>query len=180
MNVGTTKDEIYFVISEKDLQIIEETLGRPPRGVQKVCLRDQMGVPVVVTVDPLVDGRPFPTYYWLVHKKLIKEISKIESHSFIKYLERDVILNNTQLRDRLHKDTDRYKKQRWKALASLHEFSSIKEKYRNVLKTVGIGGIKDTTKVRCLHMHYAHYLVDGNIIGQILEEEFTLSRWTIS
>ncbi len=168
------------MISENDLRIIEESLGRTPRGVRKVCVRDKTGSPVVITVDPIVNARPFPTYYWLVHKKLVKEISKIESYSFIRYLEKDVIAKNTELQHCLRRDTNRYRQQRWQALALLQEYSSINKKYKNLLKRVGIGGIRDTTKVRCLHMHYAHYLIDDNIIGQILEEEFYLSQWISS
>ena len=164
-------------VTAKDLRMIVDSLGRPPRGCREVCCRDHRGGPVVISVDPIVDGKLFPTFYWLVHKGLLKEISRIESQSFIKYLEKNIIANNKHIKDILRRDTNRYQKQRWTALSSCHQYSKIQKKYRDILKDVGIGGIRDKTRVRCLHMHYAHYLVDSNIIGQILEEQFHLSKF---
>ena len=72
-----------------------------------------------------------------------------------------------QRRWRLMADEDR---QRIEALG----FTALFERY-------GIGGIAQWDKVRCLHMHYAHYLCAGegeakNVIGERLEQLFELRK----
>jgi len=55
-------------VSEADLAVVAEQLGRPPRGVVEVAARCVCGRPVVVRTAPrLPDGTPFPTTYYLTH-----------------------------------------------------------------------------------------------------------------
>ena len=163
-------------MTPEDYHLIEKQLGRSPRGTLDIVVRDKKKRPVVLMTDPLLDGHPFPTLYWLVHEALHKEISQIESNAFIKYLEKNIIPWEEEIQKRLLEDTREYQKQRWEALSTYYKLEDINEQYKKQLQSVGIGGLRDFTKVKCLHMHYAHYLTGQNIIGEIMEKKFHLSR----
>ena len=52
--------------SAEDLQVLEEQLGRVPRGVVGIAARCVCGKPTVVATAPrLEDGTPFPTTFYL-------------------------------------------------------------------------------------------------------------------
>lgn len=38
----------------------------------------------------------------------------------------------------------------------------------------GIGGIRDLTSIKCLHLHYAHHLVRGNTVGRLVDEHIAI------
>ena len=155
--------------------MIREALGRPPRGAVGVGARDARGRPAVVVVDPLAGGFPFPTLYWLVHPALCREIARIESTSHIKALEGQVACDEA-FQERMREETKNYREKRWALLESLHPLDSIPRAYLTSLQTVGIGGLLNPRRIRCLHMHYAHYLAQGtNAVGERLEREFSLS-----
>lgn len=49
--------------------------------------------------------------------------------------------------------------------------------FREILEKVGTGGIRDFSKVKCLHLHLADYLADvGNPVGEtvwnLIEKKF--------
>ena len=161
-------------LSPEDAWAMEEEKGFSPCGVLGVAVRDREGRPVVAIMSPLRDGRPFPTIYWLVRGPLHRKIAEIESSGLIKHLETSVIPKNPGVKGRLLKDTDRYKKKRRDLLERYGEGPC--DRYREHLEAVGIGGLQDATRIKCLHMHYAHYLAEGNIIGEILERRFGLMR----
>lgn len=163
-------------LSRKEVEFVEGALGRPPRGAIGVAARDGDGWPAVIVVDPLAQGRPFPTLYWLVHPELCREISRIESISYIKALEREVAQNN-EFQRRMEEDTRQYQEERLRLLESLHVSGHFPQSYSNSLKTTGIGGLKNPKRVRCLHMHYADYLAQGrNVVGERIERDFSLSK----
>ena len=164
-------------MTQNDYEILKEQLGRTPGGILDIPVRDLDKRPVVLMVDPLLGGRPFPTLYWLSHKTLHKEISKIESRGFIKHLEKTILPLREDIQQQLLQDTRQYQRKRWSLLASFHDLESVSGPYKKQLQTTGIGGLKDFTKIKCLHLHYAHYLAHRNIIGRIMEEEFHLSRF---
>ena len=45
-------------------------LGREPRGLEAIPVMDGDGHPRVIRVASLVDGKPFPTLFWLVDAAL--------------------------------------------------------------------------------------------------------------
>ena len=162
-------------MTPQELAQVEGLLGRPPRGAVSIAVRDAAAGAAVVTVDPLAAGAPFPTTYWLVHRNLCKEIAKIESASFIKRLERE-IAGDESLRRRLVESNVHYRSVRSRLMDSLHGPEALTGHYGQALNRVGIGGLKNFARVRCLHMHYAHFLTGGpNPVGAILEDRFGLS-----
>jgi hypothetical protein len=160
------------MISDEDYSKLEEQLGRKPRGVVKVLRYNSSGDPQVVQVAPLVEGRPFPSMYWLSCPRLHKAIAKIEQSSWIKHLENIVIPGDLELKEKLRKDHLRYQRLRWESLTPDQIDSVETPKYLESLKSTGVGGVRDFSRVRCLHMHYAHHLVEENCIGQLMDQEF--------
>jgi uncharacterized protein len=165
------------IISENEKLIIEEQLGRPPEGLQEIVYRDSKKAPVVLRVTSIVRGKPFPNMYWLSDKTLCKAIDKIESHGFVKELENLVIPFDEELKMKLKQNHLQYIEKRWSYFVKEHNLDSILPVYQDSLKEKGIGGLSKFDRVRCLHMHYAHYLVDGNSIGELLEEKFNLRQY---
>jgi uncharacterized protein len=166
-------------ITEKELLFIQEQLGRPPEGLQEIVYRDSKKRPVVLRVTSIVRGKPFPNMYWLSDKNLCKAIDKIESHGFVKELENSIIPDDETLKEMLIKNHSQYIQKRWNYFTKEHDLESILPVYQESLKTKGIGGLSKFDRVRCLHMHYAHYLVDGNSIGELLEQEFNLIQYIL-
>ena len=164
------------MISDKDYAKLKEQLGRTPRGAVKVLRYSQKGEPQVVQVSPLVEGKPFPSLYWLSCPRLHKAIAKIEQSSWIKHLENVIIPGDPSLKEKLKEDHLRYQKLRWETLGP-EQIESVEEKYLNSLKKTGIGGVRDFSRVRCLHMHYAHHLVEKNCIGELMDQEFGVHRY---
>lgn len=162
-------------VSEEDRRSVEALLGRPARGLAGIARRDARGRPAVLVVDPLADGgRPFPTLYWLVHGGLCREIAALESAGMVGTIEAEVA-RDPGLRGRLLADTEGYRRRRWGLLASLHDLPRVDPRYRRRLRSTGIGGIGEAGRIKCLHLHYAHHLACGNVVGALLEERFGLA-----
>ena len=53
----------------------------------------------------------------------------------------------------------------------LEELKEKNEGQYRVIKESGVGGIMDFSGIKCLHTHYAHYLVDSNNpVGELVEQ----------
>jgi uncharacterized protein len=164
-------------ITEQEILFIQNQLGRPPEGLKEIVYRCSNNNPVVLRVTSMVRGKPFPNMYWLSDKNLCKAIDKIESHGFVKELENIIIPENDELRDKLVHNHKQYIDKRWNYFLAEHDHENILPVYLESLKSKGIGGLSKFERVRCLHMHYAHYLVDGNAVGELIEEKFNLKQY---
>ncbi|SDJ22293.1 DUF501 domain-containing protein [Billgrantia gudaonensis] len=158
----------------RQLAIIAEQLGRTPRGIEAVAAMDGMGTPLVLRMAPIVDGKPFPTLYWLCDTRLKIELSRIEADGVIKRLE-------NRLRDdpdflaayyESHRD---YVATRWRCMSDAQRAEIARLGYETVLTQRGIGGIGNWGQVRCLHTQYAHHLCGNNVIGRWLDAEFEVA-----
>ena len=66
--------------SAEDLQVLEEQLGRVPRGVVGIAARCVCGKPTVVATAPrLEDGTPFPTTFYLTSPGAVRACSTLEA-----------------------------------------------------------------------------------------------------
>lgn len=66
--------------TEADFAILQDHLGRIPRGVVGIAARSVSGEPLVVATAPrLEDGAPFPTTYYLTHPAYVAECSRLEA-----------------------------------------------------------------------------------------------------
>lgn len=66
--------------TEADFAVLEDQLGRIPRGVVGIAARSTAGEPLVVATAPrLEDGTPFPTTFYLTHPAYVAECSRLEA-----------------------------------------------------------------------------------------------------
>ncbi len=132
--------------SQQEVSEVEALLGRKPQGQFEVVLRSEAGVPMVLANDPLLDdGRPMPTRYWLVDKNLVRAIGRIESTGGVNQAEAAVDPKELQAcHDQHNKLRD----------------ALLPEGYVGPTPTGGVGGTR--VGVKCLHAHYANYLVGAD------------------
>lgn len=158
-------------IAEPVLRLIEERLGRRPRGLRAVAVSDASGAPMVIRVASLVDGQPFPTLFWLIDPDLNLRIDRAEAAGLIATLQQRVA-GDSDLRRAMAEDH--------RAHIALR-LSYIPAGERRVLEQRGlwaavaergIGGIADFTRIRCLHTWYAAHLVVPNSIGRALDHHW--------
>jgi hypothetical protein len=155
------------IISQEDLIIIKKQLGRGVSNVLNIEKRCIYGYPQVIKSFPLKDGKPFPTLYWLTCPYLVEEVSKLEAQQKITEIEK-IIQNDPVLRQQMiHAHKEEIKK-RMKLLGE--KINSLSENMIKKLKETGIGGIEDFSTIKCLHLHYASYLVgENNPTGEIVD-----------
>lgn len=167
-----------MIINEQQLKIISDQLGRTPRGIVRIAASNK-NTPLVLQMRSIVDQQPFPTLYWLSSKSLNKAIGQIEGQGWVKYIEARID-DDAELRASLLKDQQRYVDQRWRLMHTDDRAYIEARGFTELFNNYGIGGITEWTKVRCLHMHYAHHLVETNTIGSLLDEAFSLQSLTIN
>jgi len=129
-----------------DLEAVTALLGRPPRGVFDVVVRDEAGAPVVIRNAPLLDdGTPMPTRYWLVGRRERGAVGALEAAGGVRMAEAAVepaALAETHAR---------YAAEREAALPPGHA---------GARPSGGVGGTR--TGVKCLHAHVAYWLAGGD------------------
>lgn len=166
-------------LTEQQYQIIEQQLGRKPRGIVRIAAETATGIPLVLQMRSWLDGEPFPTLYWLCSKDLHKAINQIETRGGVKLLEQE-ILEDDDLRERLIADQTRYRDKRFTEMLSEDKQAIAEHQFTELFESFGIGGIRTWDKIRCLHMHYAHHLAEGNVIGELLDQRYQLNELLIN
>ncbi|QTP53571.1 DUF501 domain-containing protein [Billgrantia sulfidoxydans] len=156
------------------LSIIAEQLGRAPRGIEAVAATDGEGTPLVLRMAPIVDGKPFPTLYWLCSERLKVAISRIEASGVIKQLEAR-LRDDADFLAAYHASHRDYVETRWRNMSPAQRSEVERLGYEAVLRERGVGGIANWDQVRCLHTQYAHHLCGSNVIGQWLDAEFAVA-----
>ncbi len=138
-----------------DITVVTRLIGRSPMGAFEVVVRRVDGSPVVLENEPLLEsGRPMPTRYWLADRALNKAIGQLESVGGVKQAEAAVGLPAIRIAH------DAYAAERDALIPLEHE---------GPRPSAGVGGTREG--VKCLHAHYANYLVNGNDpVGQWVHE----------
>ena len=166
-------------LTEQQYLTIEQQLGRQPRGIVRIAAATNSGTPLVLQMRSWLDGEPFPTLYWLCSKDLHKAINQIETSGGVKLLEQEVLADE-HLRARLIADQTRYRDKRFSQMCDEDKKAIAEHGFTELFESFGIGGIRTWDKIRCLHMHYAHHLVEGNVIGEILDQRYQLNELLIN
>ena len=131
---------------DDDVEAVTALLGRRPEGRFEVVVRDGDGVPVVIRNHPLLDdGRPMPTRFWLVGEDLRSRVGTLESGGGVRAAEE--ACEPAELAD-AHR---RYAEERDAAIPGDHVGHR---------PSGGVGGTRQG--VKCLHAHYAWFLVGGD------------------
>jgi len=154
-------------VSLKDKRIIEKQLGRIPRGLLGIECRCRYGYPQVVTVYPLIEGKPFPTIFWLTCPFLTKAIDHLEAEGWIKRMEAK-LRKDKGLALRLWEAHKAYITERQRLLSPQDRAFLEEAEMLNSLLEKGIGGTADFSRVKCLHLHVAHALARENPIGELI------------
>ena len=153
------------MISEIDLEIVSEQLGRPARSMLEVSARCACGNPVVVKTKPrLEDGTPFPTLYYLTHPLATASMSRLESAGLM-----------AQWGEQLETDEDlagQYLAAHESYLEQRDEVEVVDE-----IGKISAGGMP--TRVKCLHALAAHSLAVGPGINPIGDWAVENSEWKI-
>lgn len=157
--------------SDAQLDIITQQLGRTPRGLQAVSAEDRHGTPLALRVAPLVEGKPFPTLYWLCSRELTIALSHLEAEGVIKRLEAH-LKDNEALREAYRQSHEAYVQRRWAVMTPQERDEIERLGFTKALTERGVGGISNWQQIRCLHTQYAHHISDHNAIGAWVDEHY--------
>jgi hypothetical protein len=122
----------------------------------------------VIQVASLVDAKPFPTFAWLVDRKLNYEIDQLEAAGVIADYQATVD-GSKELQASLAEDHQNYINRRKQLMTLLQREELESLGYMTTLDKRGIGGIENFTRVRCLHTYYAAHLIQPNTIGAMVD-----------
>lgn len=157
-------------VTLEDKRIIAAQLGRTARGLLRVERRCPYGYPQVILVYPLIEGKPFPTTFWLTCPFLAEEIDHLEEAGWIKRME-TFLREDTRLNARLQRAHRVYIEERLNLLSTEDRRFLDHSGMSASLLDKGIGGIGDFSRIKCLHLHVAHALARENPIGEIILKE---------
>lgn len=144
----------------EDLLAIKKQIGRSPKGISRVVRRCKHGYPALIESRPVIDGKPFPTLYWMTCPFLVKAVSRLEALGWISNLE-ELIAKDSVFRERYLKAHKEIQDKRAKLTND--------ENIRAILSKVGSGGIRDLRRVKCLHLHLSDFLAGiDNPVGEIV------------
>ena len=129
-----------------DVAAVTDLLGRPPAGPFEVVVRDALGEPVVIRNPPyLDDGTPMPTRYWLVGRKAVRLVSRLEGQGGVR---------------RATDAVDPIELAAAHARYAAERDAELPPGHRGPRPSGGVGGT--ARGVKCLHAHYAWHLAGGD------------------
>jgi len=151
-------------VSDADLVVLREQLGRPARGVVGIAARCVCGNPTVVATAPrLPDGTPFPTFYYLTHPAATAAMSVLEADHVMREFN-DALADDEDLRAhyaRAHADY----------IADRARFGEVDE-----IAGISAGGMP--TRVKCLHAVLGHTLAAGPGVNPIGDTALARGSWS--
>jgi hypothetical protein len=143
---------------DDDVARVRALLGREPQGAFEVVVRDEDGDPVVIRNAPFLDdGTPMPTRYWLVGRREVLAVSRLEAAGGVQAAEADI-------------DPA--------AVADAHaryaaERDALVPDHAAVAPSGGVGGTRQG--IKCLHAHYAWFLAGGDDpVGRWVERQLAV------
>lgn len=153
------------ILSEEDIKIVARQIGRIPKNIIRIVRRCSCGFPVVIESHSVLEGKPFPTVYWLTCPYLRYQISKLESNGGVKRFE--TLLSESLELYAKHVEAHLKASERAIELARNASCSVIER-----LSRCGMGGIADFKHVKCLHMHVAYHIGGiKNPVGEMVLSE---------
>lgn len=154
----------YPPVTDADLTVLREQLGRPARGVVGVAARCACGNPTVAATAPrLDDGTPFPTFYYLTHPAATAAMSTLEAGQVMRQFT-DELADDDDLRAAYQRAHDAY-------LADRAPYGDVAE-----IEGISAGGMP--TRIKCLHAVLAHTLAAGPGVNPFGDRALALSSWS--
>ncbi|MGZ0710384.1 DUF501 domain-containing protein (plasmid) [Coraliomargarita sp. W4R53] len=154
----------FAPVSDADLEVLHQQLGRPARGVLGVAARCVCGNPTVVaTVPRLPDGTPFPTFYYLTHPGATIAMSMLEADHVMKDLTDELAADDVLSASYLSAHNA--------YLADRAQFGEVEE-----IDGISAGGMP--MRVKCLHALAGHALAAGRGVNPIGDRALDMSIWS--
>src|SRR5207253_10703532 len=120
--------------------------GRDPQGGFEVVARHGDGSPLVIRNDPLLtDGTPMPTRYWLVGEPERTWVGRLEGAGGVDRAEAEVDPGDLAAAHERH---------------AAERDAALPRGWTGPVASGGVGGTR--VGVKCLHAHYAWWLVGGD------------------
>jgi hypothetical protein len=153
----------FSPVSDADLAVMRDQLGRPARGVVGVAARCVCGNPTVAATSPrLPDGTPFPTFYYLTHPAATAAMSMLEADHVMPVLADGLADEDVAA-----------------AYAAAHEaYLRDRAAFGEVAEIQGISAGGMPTRVKCLHALAAHSLAAGPGVNPIGDRALAMSTWS--
>lgn len=147
-------------VTEADIAVIAEQLGRQPRALRAVAARCPSGHPAVIQTRPrFADGTPFPTLYYLTCPRLCALVGTLESSGVMR-----------RMTERLGTDPELAEWYR-----RCHEgYLAERDAIEPLGTEVSAGGMPG--RVKCLHVHLAHTLARGPGVNPFGDETLALVK----
>jgi hypothetical protein len=136
--------------------------------LRAIAAWNERGEPAVIRVASVVDGKPFPTLFWLIDADLCLRLDRLEAAGCIAQLQSQ-INSNHDLRQSMVRDHERHRTLRDTFLHDQERELLERKGMMAALTERGIGGITEPTRVRCLHTWFAAHLVQANTVGRLTE-----------
>lgn len=151
-------------MTDAELTVLGEQLGRPARGVVGVAARCVCGNPTVVATSPrLPDGTPFPTFYYLTHPGATAAMSALEAGQVMRELS-EALAEDPDLAEQYQRAHEAY-------LADRAGYGDPEE-----IAGISAGGMP--TRIKCLHALLGHALAAGPGVNPIGDRALALSAWS--
>ncbi|WP_431247822.1 DUF501 domain-containing protein [Leifsonia xyli] len=151
-------------MTDEDIAVVSEQLGRPARNVVGIAARCVCGRPTVVSTAPrLDDGTPFPTFYYLTHPAATAAMSALEATQ---------VMN--EYNELLASDDDisaKYGEAHAQYLADRESIAVVDE-----IAGISAGGMP--SRVKCLHALAAHALAAGPGVNPIGDLALARGDWS--
>lgn len=151
-------------VTDEDIAVVSEQLGRPARNVVGIAARCVCGRPTVVSTAPrLDDGTPFPTFYYLTHPAATAAMSALEATQVM-----------AEYNDLLAEDDDVATAYR----AAHEQYLADRESIAVVEEIAGISAGGMPSRVKCLHALAAHALAAGPGVNPIGDLALVRGDWS--
>jgi uncharacterized protein len=153
----------------EDREVVALQLGREPRAFRGIAARCPWGLPAVTVQEPVdVEGRPFPTTYYLTCRYLVAAVSRLEAAGGVGRWSQ-AAARDPVLRDSLERATQLQRRIR-------HELAGDAAVPADVLD-LGIAGSRTLGSLKCLHAHVAFALAQpGYLLGELILDDVE-PRW---
>jgi uncharacterized protein len=152
-----------------DRAIVVRQLGREPRAFRGVAARCPWGLPAVTEQEPVdVDGRPFPTTYYLTCPHLVVEVSRLEAAAGVERWTA-AAASDPALHDSLERANEEQRRIRRRLAGDAAVPVDVLD--------LGIAGSRGPGSLKCLHAHVAFALArPGYELGERILREID-PRW---
>lgn len=165
----------YDNYSGSDVCVLKWQMGSKVVRICSILERCLHGFPRIIMLSPVKSELTGDQIYyeslsnilWLTCPYLNEKIHAIEDLGYISRISR-FVSNNHQMKEKM-------------SAAHSHFYYLRKRLYRDFFKDLypekliglfntGVGGVRDYTSLKCLHMHFSHYRIyDNNIAGYITQ-----------